>query len=526
MMFSRNPFRIRAADKLQDDAQFLHFFGSGVLDVLENHSLWDHIQIIRSTPGGGKSSLLRLFEPISLNTLFNYRQDHEYRELFSRLKKLGAISDENGPEVLSVLVQLTRNYADLDDLEMDELKKKRIFFSLLSSRILISFLKNILIIKNKNYPDDLEQIQIKIPKSSSIPSTIPIPCNGLVLHSWAVSIENNISEILDSFIPNDFDEKILGQSTLDLLYVMQPENIFVNNSSIPSKILIMFDDAHRLTEKQRHYLSDAIGVLRLPIGLWISERLEALCSQDILEMIAKRRRESDDPIILEDHWRDEKHRVQFSKILSDISNRRLGSDPTIQIGSFRGCLDSSSFAFESWNANFSKAIDVIYSRIINKNKITQKFTKWIQSTLKKSFFSKYESAVYWRKVELIIDRDLKRNQTTLIPEDSYSTKLLISKDSSSVNHASEFFISKEFQTPYYFGFSKLVYLAASNIEQFLDLSANLFEYVYSARIMNSSTSIPLDVQDSIMRKSAEKFWMEIDSKNSKGVIHLAIIPIS
>jgi len=509
MMITRNPFRIRASEKLLEDATFLQFFSSGVLEIFEGHAIWDHIQIIASAPGGGKTSLLRLFEPSALRTLYSYQNDH--RELFSKLKSIGAISKEKGPEVLGVLITLTRNYGDLEDLYINPIHKKRLFYSLLNSKIIISSLRNALTLKGLTYPNDLEKLQILRP-SQNIPTSIPVPCSGKELHEWASGIESRISKIMDSFSSSSAKVLTLGQDTLEPLYLLNPKCIVIDGIPIADKVLLMLDDVHKLAPNQIEYLEEAVSVLRLPLGIWMSERLEAFRPEELLETAAKKNRESDEKIVLEEHWRDSRHLVQFLRILTDIAKRRLDSDPTVQISSIRGCLDVSSLDIDEWREKFSKIVEVIKNRIKEKNSIQSKYDDWIRVCEEESKNDTMrEAAIRWRRLEIIIDRDINRKQTTLIPEDQYSPDLLKSKDSSSVKNAAEFFISKEFEIPYYYGFSNLVYLSSSNIEQFLDLSADLFEYASLAQKRGESTAIPLDMQHQIIKNAAKKQWDRISS---------------
>lgn len=87
----RNPFKIRATEKIDSDAGFLKLFSPLVLESLEEANqqskLWEHVVYVHSSPGAGKSSLIRVFEPSSLKILLNAKSAPDYRELFNSLKK-------------------------------------------------------------------------------------------------------------------------------------------------------------------------------------------------------------------------------------------------------------------------------------------------------------------------------------------------------------------------------------------------------------------------------------------------------
>src|SRR5262249_50433512 len=132
MRESRNPFRLRAAEHIDTELSFLRLFGPGMLDMLGDEQVWTRPLIIRSAAGGGKTTLLRLLTPSSLLSLHENQGLDETKDVFSRLTNFGILS-ESGPLLLGVFLPCTRNYAVLDDLAVDEVRKDRLFFALLSA---------------------------------------------------------------------------------------------------------------------------------------------------------------------------------------------------------------------------------------------------------------------------------------------------------------------------------------------------------------------------------------------------------
>ena len=125
----RNPFRLRASEHIESDTTFLHLFGPGMLDLLPKERLLENVRILRSAPGGGKTSLMRLFTPSVLLTLHAYRTRDECRELYQRMQELGVI-DESGPRLLGVMLSCARNYAALADMGFDQGRQERLLFGL------------------------------------------------------------------------------------------------------------------------------------------------------------------------------------------------------------------------------------------------------------------------------------------------------------------------------------------------------------------------------------------------------------
>ena len=69
-----NPFRSRSTEQQRDVRSFLRNFGAGVLEMLPE-TLWDRPLVIRSAPGGGKTSLMRLFAADSLIQIADRQDD-------------------------------------------------------------------------------------------------------------------------------------------------------------------------------------------------------------------------------------------------------------------------------------------------------------------------------------------------------------------------------------------------------------------------------------------------------------------
>jgi hypothetical protein len=175
---------MQTSEQIESDVDFLRLFSHGALDLLSKEDLWNRVHIIRSSPGGGKTSLLRLFTPGSLLTLHAHRGAEDFKELYLKMKELGAITEE-GPQVLGVLLSCSKNYDLLEDLNFEEQHKRRLLHSLLDSRIILTALRGILDLKRVGYPADLDKISFKAPEALSLPQGIPRQCNGKELFRWA-----------------------------------------------------------------------------------------------------------------------------------------------------------------------------------------------------------------------------------------------------------------------------------------------------------------------------------------------------
>ena len=89
----RNPFRLRRSESIDSDATFLSLFEPGILDIMPAEKWKESVHILWGAAGGGKTSLIRLFVPNVLHTLHTRRSEEQLRELFQKVKELGAIDE-------------------------------------------------------------------------------------------------------------------------------------------------------------------------------------------------------------------------------------------------------------------------------------------------------------------------------------------------------------------------------------------------------------------------------------------------
>jgi len=496
----RNPFTLRASESIESEATFLRLFEPGVLAILEKEEIWNRVQAFQSAPGGGKTTLFRLFTPRCLSMLYESRAGaDEFKDLYRKLSEIQAIS-EDGPTILGVLISGLSKDANLENLRLDEARKNRLFFSLLNSRIIIAALRSAMELRKLSYPEDLSRVYIQRPHIADFPSSIPVPCTGDVLLQWASDSERNISNSIDSFAPSITDS-FIGFDTLYCIHLLN-SCITVDGQVIAPRTLLMIDNIERLTKNQRSNLFNSLINLRVPIGIWMAERLEALSTPELFG--AKMGREYSQPIKLEDYWRQEGNR--YEQMVANIADRRAKLNPDIQIGPFQACLQSSLDGIE-WKQRYTKAIEVISKRLREKTKGTKRYSEWVKKC--ESFDgTPREKAINWRVLEIKIERNNRRAQRQLIdaplPEEDFDPKT-----EAGLKDAAELFLSHEFKFPYAFGFERLVKISTSNVEQFLIFASAVFEEVISAKLLKQSVSLSPNRQEDILLKVSKQTWNTI-----------------
>jgi hypothetical protein len=502
----RNPFLLRASEQTESDDTFVRWFSPRVLEILEEskESLWNKLRIFRSAPGGGKTSLMRLFTPNSLLTLYGLRdRSSNSRELFQRLKQLGVV-DESGLKLLGIFLDCARgNLANLDELELEPAKQNRLLLSLLNARIVLAALRGALEIKGLRYPETSALEKLEILSLPDIPSmSIQLPSSGQMLYEWAYDIERKVCDALDSLItPKD---TLPGHDSLIALEIIRSAQIIYNGKPIAERVVLMLDNFHSLTQKQRRFLLQKVVESRIPVGIWIAERLVALDVDELLSDGAILGRDHEGIINLETFWRGGNKR--FEGLVKNIADCRVTETANIKIEYFDLCLQNS-LETKKWQEKFIEGSQVVSGRIRNRVSGKSDYDEWIRVTETESYNSNpQQSAIAWRTLEILIERQERKPRQLTLFDSPIEADELEKRNSSSVREAAELFFCQEFNIPYYYGISRLATMASSNIEQFLWLAGNLFEESLSAAFLKQRTEIPPDRQQQILKRSVKERW--------------------
>ena len=491
---------MRATEYIEEDWNFVSLFGLDALDVVDAESMWTNMQVIQSARGGGKTSILRIFSPKSLREIYASRNSTDIKNLYARLDDLGTFS-EQGPQILGVYLSLFGNYSILEQLEIGKNKQKKLFTSLIMCRVIMATLRSVCELKELKFPESLKRISVKHPADPNVPNFVKFPCSGKDLYTWAVSAERKIFAIIDD---ESDDYSGLGMhENLVALHVIKAENIFYNGEPIAKKTLLMLDDLDRLTPSQRVSLSMTLAGLRIPIGLWMAVRLEGLRGDELLSPDGTAGRECNTPIILEKFWRARP--AKFESLLKDISEKRA----RLRANNISFPANLQDHLESDWDQEFECAISKESQRVTEKFGHIPKYKTWIESCKNKTgTFSK--RAEEWKKVEIIIERDKRKTQKRLFEEEPLEYKEFESNVTSGVTNISKYYIRRKYKIPYYFGFSELVKLSSSNIEQFLELSSSLFDDMISALYTLKDKRIKPKRQEYILRREAFDKWKEIE----------------
>lgn len=492
---------MRSSESIESRLTFLKLFGYGILDALPDDCFLNKSTIFRSGPGGGKTSLFRLFNPDSLQEISQHPSD--YKDLSQRLKLYGVIN-EDGPTLLGIYLRLS-DYGSFQDLQVSDKKKSQYFFSLIGCRLILKTLLGILELKNLTIKD-IDQITINKPSNVVLPR-LTLPCNGKQLYEWASGMERDICGIVNRFDLSEND--VMGiWSGFDYFRILDPKNISLAGDEITTKTLIMLDDMHELRKPQRKLLLESIVPKRFPVSIWLAERLEALTLSDLVPGIPKREY---DEIFLEHFW--ESRRKSFETFVKSISTKRVEmAKLDFEMNSLHQHLEDS-IDTPGRNPKFKQISSDIRNKLHPLTLRTSAYDKWISSQEKK-IQSPMDDSIGWRSLEIRIARREKNAQTTL-----FDMPLKHETDDSDTGLKSyaEFFLHHEYRVPYYFGFTRISQLSTFNVDQFLEIASILFDDAISQRIKDKKHStLSAERQQTVIKRVAKSHWEQIQKKIRNG----------
>ncbi len=497
----RNPFLLQASEHIETDLTFLRLFGPGTLDMLKMDQALT-TKIFFSAPGGGKTSLLRLFTPGPLLELHRHRNVEDCKELFEKMKGLLAL-DDDGPRVLGVALSCDRGYANLGDIGLDAVKQSRLLFALLDARILLATVRYTLALKRLGPDDDCERLKFLRPPTPLDLPGLELPCNGEELRQWARRREEEICATLDSFSPED--TTVSGSEGLQSLELLKPCYVHFDGQPVAEQILIMLDDVQRLTTRQQQRLIQFIIDKRSSTPVWIAERFEALSHAEILGTGTIHGRDCQ-PILLENYWRGAQKR--FENVIINIADRRVQDSRSIELSHFETCLEDSLNGPE-WRGKFDEILRILQKRVKERASQTNLFATWLRE-YENLDGSPRERAIAWRSLEILIERELRRKQTSFGFE--LEAEALSDKTDASLGAAADLFLANEFKLPYYYGASTLAKLSSFNIHQFLQIAAELFEETVSANVIGQSAALSVVRQETILNRVSSKWWTQITER--------------
>ena len=467
MPASRNPFFVRTAEQAESDDQFLSLFSLAVLDLLPDDGSWNRLLRIELAPGSGKSTLLRVFTPTVLKSIVNRRHQSEFSKLADKLARLDVI-DENGVQLLGVLVNCKDDFNRLADLPLDHMSQSSLFWALLHSRLALLSIRAVLQLNGLTYPRDVGLVSFE-PRSDGVerrPDARVI--TGRDVFERTRRAEQNIVDSLNRFVPSAPNIEN-GSPIDDFLQLLNTHRIHIKGGEPVRHILIMFDDAHMLADAQRVELTKELERHdQSAFASWLAMRLRALSPRDLITETVHPNRESY-PTLNFDRWSVQKIESWLEEV-GDRRARRAQRD----VSSFEACL-ANSLETELDSSVLKEVAAKERQRSYNLAKpYGVLYDLWLAYWEKIiSELPPREKAIRWAQLQILMQRRIQNNQAEFdfepLPE------VYVEEARPNTLEMATMFVSHRNNLPFFFGVQKVAQLASSNVDQFLSLSAALFD---------------------------------------------------
>ena len=491
----RNPFRIRASQRSVNDEEFVKLFGSGAFEVMRDiESPWDGLVFLRSAPGGGKTTLLRLLTPRPLELTRRLIDNPQVKSTHDGLLKNGAVS-ASGSEILGTMVVFTTEYRELAVHD----RGNSLFRELLNSRIVISVLRALLERSERVYPRDLHTISVEWEPESG--ATIPAQANGCELYQWASTIEDGFYQRMDDL--GDPGPAQGGHARLDGLTWFSKAVIVDVNGPVTSKRVLLLDEVQRLSREQRSSLIEYLTNARENCGIWVAERLEALNHRELLSEGALEQRDYEKVIQLERRWTGARGRT-YARFVEQIANLRAAKAEGFEERDFYSWIAEED-DFARWGPKYEEACAEIRWRIEQRAGDRERFRAWIEAAARFEG-TPWERALRWRKTEVVVEKDIRQAQAELpflaLPEEQFDVR------AARIERAAEHFLRTEIGAPVYFGREALAGVSSWNVDQYLEVAGELFAEIAAkfSGPRDQPNALTTDRQDAIIRGVAKQRW--------------------
>jgi len=509
MIEARNPFNIRKVENIGSDDTFLNLFQPTTLEGLDADKIWDRLHIFRSSQGGGKSSLLKLFTPGPLWRLWKEhshgKPNKDWSDLFESLRFLG-VFDDDGPNTLGVVTPCTRSYDALEHLPTSAENQVRLLNALFDARAISEAVKSVLAMRGLRYPEHAHRVSFAPELQDEYAGQIPFEKSSSEIIEWAKRTEQAVWRAVD-----DGDElpASVGHAEIYSFKALRPESLLIDGHAVNKRCLLMYDDVHHLGPDQRKYLLSVATESRPRAGIWAAERLQVLDAYQLISLGASTEREETQRN-LANQWKTAAQRKP--KVFQIIASKRMAESSAGVGADFEGAV-SAQIEQADWIDRLNNAFSTLSGEVGNSIKGSELF-KELEVSKEAGPEKLYDAVIRLKEAQIIIARNKDKAQPSL--DMSEAIDLPSAEETRHVRGSAEYQLCQRFQIPYYYGLEKIAQLSSANVDQFLRIGAALFEELLSMRAKNRRPPVPARRQELVIQRAADELWDEIPARMPQG----------
>ncbi len=516
-----NPFEKRATEYLRDDEAFLAVVTPEPLVTFfqkpaKQGCLYDRLVMVIGTPGSGKTTLARLFQFTSLNTLLLNRDSTNYKPLLHTLTTCGAIDNER-PKLVGERIPLEAEYRDFWEFPYPEELKTKLMIALLQARTVLAWLRNI-----QTSGRQLDQIEI-VPRTDANAALKAIGGEaGQDLHHRAREVELAIYKISAALVPPVIqDIPIEAVSAYRPFDVIEAFRLTDGEDTQEIRPLVIFDDAHSLHPTQLKALRRWLSRRELKVSRWVLTRFDALNPRDVLldqainadelgESGIKPSREIT-IIWMQSGEERRRQRQEFRKMAKDMAGRYLRQ---MEVFNRRG-LDNLGDLLSTKpkllpagkRQQLAKHVDTLQRRYGVSSERRREFEKEVNDYLANT--DEKGQDLRLGILSVLFERYAKRTQPGLFEDVSSNAEPSRPlKVNAGVADGARIHLLHSYERPYFFGIDTLCDASSENAEQFLQLAGRLVSQCETHLIRGKEPMLTSDFQDKLLRERATEMVRE------------------
>lgn len=463
MAYRANPFLERMSERTSDQ-EFVRLFAPKILERLPDGAFEGAVHVFRSSPGAGKTTLLRALTPSALRSFWRGRNLSEIAESYRPLAANGIIDEENGPQLLGVLLSCASGYADLPP---DSRVANGLFRALFDCRVVLRTLRSLAVFLGYSTSDVLPRVSLDYSDVPPDLAGIPRLNTAAELERWAEHEEKRLYARLDSFAVTS-STMLPSHIRFESVLWLQSVHFIFDGQSVAERRLLMVDDVQKLSRSQRELLIDELTIMRSRLPVWLAMRSLVL-GDNFLSQGAREGRDLRE-CSLEDMWANAKGPHQFALFAQSVLDKRMHLQNVIPGATFPQCLREQLEPGEI-NTYIQDGIGA-FKEATQRHQANVRYSEWLARAERKSAEPTLDTLFELYVTRILLARDSTKRQMSL--EMALSANEIDDRDNSQVRAAAEIFSHEEIRLPYYYGLERLCTMATYNIEELLSLAAALY----------------------------------------------------
>lgn len=514
-----NPFLRRAAEYLRDTEAFLGIVSPEPARTFlapygQTGQLYDHLILLRGTPGSGKTTLARLFDYETLIALLRNKSLTTYGSLLAALTDCGAIMN-NQPSILACRLPMETDYRDIWEFPYSEELRLRLTVGLIQARAVLGWARNL-------HHADLNLAHARItPRPDSQAATDAIGGQQLSrLVERAKLVEAAIYKLVGALVapqlselPAQFQEAYHPFDVIESLHVPHTEDA---EGSTILRPLVILDDAHVLHPTQFRMLQKWLTRREMRVARWVLTRIDVMHPREAFSALTAQTREEGLPgitsardtieIMLQSEGKERsKPRARFRRMAKDMADRYLKQMAMFNARKLESLAELLQTEAEPLSASKLAKLRGDVEATQRKLGITPSRREAILGEVDsyKPQGQSLSEDLRLAMFRILMHRYVKRvPQTGLFEHQHDPDPNRPLKADAAIYDAARLHLFHEFDRPYFYGIDVLCDAGSENAEQFLHIAATLVEASATQLIRVRSASLDARIQHRLLREKA------------------------